>query len=58
VGLKAKTFIKFFELLMSLVFLKNNRKGQALEAHAVILATWEAEIRRIMVPGHPRQKVH
>jgi hypothetical protein len=24
----------------------------------VILATWEAEIRRIMVPGQPRQIVH
>jgi hypothetical protein len=23
----------------------------------VILATWKAEIRRIMVPGQPRQKM-
>jgi hypothetical protein len=32
------------------------REGQVLWLTPVILATWEAEIRRIMVQGHPGQK--
>jgi hypothetical protein len=32
--------------------------GQALLAQALILATQEAEIRRIMVQSQPRQTVH
>jgi hypothetical protein len=31
--------------------------GQALVAHAVILAAWEAKIRRIVVPSQPGLKV-
>jgi hypothetical protein len=32
--------------------------GHSNEHASVILVTWEAEIRKIEVPGQPRKKVH
>jgi hypothetical protein len=44
--------------LTTLPLCENRAHSQVLQLTSVILATREAEIRRIVVPGQPRQKVH
>jgi hypothetical protein len=40
------------------MYIKSLKMGQALWLISVILVAWKAEIRRIEVPGQPRQIIH
>jgi hypothetical protein len=42
---------------MDKFILVNTKRARLVWLMPVILSIWEAEIRRIMVPGQPRQKV-